>query len=110
MDATTPSSSDPRELPTNSIEALPKAIRLALTELVDPTYRELEAGDWLFWKNAILLTKSGTQSGAARLGSYFIEGELTINRTYSQRKNKRCLNWTGVICRLRPARSEKVGI
>src|SRR5438105_3361834 len=66
MDATTPSSSDPRELPTRSVEALPRAIRLAI---VHPTYRELEAGDGLFWKNAILLTKRGTRSGAARLGS-----------------------------------------
>ena len=74
MDATTPSPFDLMGFPMGSTEALPKALRLANTERVDPTYRELEAGE---------------------------------NWTSSRRKNKRCLNWQGVICRLRPAPKRK---
>jgi hypothetical protein len=98
MDATTPSSSDPRELPTNSIEALPKAIRLALTELVDPTYRELKAGDWLFLEKRHLVDEKrdavGRCPGSARI-SPRANSKSIENWTYSQRKNKRCLNGQG---------------
>jgi len=64
-----------------------------------------------FWKNAILLTKRGTRSGAARLGSYCTDGELTINGELDVlAENEQALpQLAGVICRLRPARSEKVG-
>jgi hypothetical protein len=98
MDATTPSSSDPRELPTNSIEALPKAIRLAITELVDLTYRELEAGDWLFLEKRNLVDQKrdavGRCPGSARISSRANSRSIE-DGTYSQRKNKRCLNWQG---------------
>jgi hypothetical protein len=83
MDATTPSPSDLTGLLTGSMEVLPKALPLPIPELVNPTYRELKAADWLFWKNAILLTKSGTL-GYPEFG----DAVITLSKRYAKRKSR----------------------
>ena len=83
MDATTPSPSDLTGVPTGSMEVLPKALQLPIPELVNPAYRELKAADWLFWKNALLLTTSGAL-GYPEFG----DAVLAWSKRYAKRKSR----------------------